>query len=354
MATRGSLKLFGAVLLGLSLAACSSAHIKRTEVGYAAYYDGALEQAEEEFQSALNKVGDYEPALTGLGLVAYERGDYNEARKAFDAAVKADRTADAVYGRGITLLKLFQWGDALTDLEAAADAQLVEANLELGMARMLTGDGAGALEALTTYSSLSDTSAERRLIAAEIAYRSGLKFNLPTEARRVVEMFNFEEDSKEAAAASRLTLDLAVAGADYPTAMRIARRAPDDLHFGFEFRELSPVSARTFEGLGGAVVDYVHVGSPAELGGLKAGDILTGFKAFPVESAAALQVSIDEFQVKADQQDIALFEVLRDDTYYAAYMHMGRFEFDERIREIRDSGTSITLSTAPDDMAMWP
>lgn len=355
MAVIRSVMMAGALALGMSLVAgCSSAHIKRTEVGYAAYYDGDLEQAEEDFNAALKKSAGFEPALTGLGLVAYERGQYKEAYQLFNDAISADRTPEALYGRGMANLKLFQWEEARQDLSAAVDGGLAEANLELGMALMLVGDGAEALSAIKAFASVPEVPAARQLTAAAVAYRAGLKFDMAAQAIPVVEAYRFGADLPEAPEHARLLIDLAIAAGDPAQALKVARGAPADLGFGFGFRELSPVAARTFEGIGGAVIDYVHLGSPAEKGGLQAGDILTGFEAFPVESAASLQASIMDFRAQVQQNQVALFEVLRGDTYYAASMKLGDFDFDTRIREVRDAGSDPGLDVARDDLALWP
>lgn len=358
-ASRGGRRLgwaltLGALLLGASAGGCSSAHVKRTETGYASLYEGDLDQAQADFDAALKKVGDYEPALTGLGMVALERGELDAAKRWFDQAVAADKTADAFYGRGQAQLRLFQWDAARADLGAAVEGGMAEANLEYGIALMLVGDAASSLIALDTYSKLGDTTVERRLAAASAAYRVGVRHTKAAEALRIVEAVKFEDGSYEAAEQIRLSIDLAILAADPSAAMRAARKATPNLDFGFVFRELSPVAKRSFEGVGGAVIDYVHLGSPAERAGLKAGDILTGFEAAPVTSAAQLREAIDTFQKQSQQQEQALLEVFRDGTFYGAYMRLGEFDFDNRIRSARDGVEPPELGVAPDDLAQWP
>ena len=343
------------IALSLATAGCGSKHIKKTEAAYEALKAGNVPEAQANFEAALKKHSDYGPALVGMGNIAYGKKLYDEARGYYDRALQANSTnAEALWGRGKVSLRQVEFERAADDLGKAVSGGKAEANVDLGLALMLTDDGSGALAAFEDYAGVK-ASDNDRLRAVLGAARTGIKFNLAGDAFKVVQKYSFE-DATLKAIWQRAAIDLAYAAGDWAKAGDITKKASGAQDFGFVVRELSPGSAKAFEGVGGAVVDMVHLGSPAERAGLRAGDIVTAFETVPITSASQLRDALKSFGSSKQAQRDGLIEVLRadDDAYYALRMTVGAYDAANLIRQAEGGATPRGFKVASDELAQWP
>ncbi len=387
------------LILGIGLgAACAPAPIRYTTKGDERLQRSDTEGAIRSYAKALRKDPGYAPAHYRLGQVAMAHGKWERAVDFFSDAISSDEAmSEAHLARGLAYIELNVPDAARTDLLRAFELGDDRAAVYAAIYKYLDGDFPGAFRALEKAASIQDDVP----LASRYIFKSALRSRDYPEGRRLLERCRRtlegepsadadgagdesaereavepegealehgdaagpEEDDplaslglpsldawQKARAAARLwrmQAELAYLDGDFTGAFDMERKAPTRFYFGLWYRDPSLDFQRSLGSIRGAVVEYVHMGSPAMTAGIEVGDVITSFERTPIHSAEELDRALENYEERVTHER-ALFEILRGNQQLAFRLEPGVFRTRDYI-ETAASGVGVLTFKLVDD-----
>lgn len=340
-----------ALLLGWMLAAqaCAPRYISLTKQGDVLMDKGDLEGAEKRYAAAVDSF-KYAPAIYKLGLLEVKKGSWETAEKFFSAAVVEDPLMrEAWRWRGECSLRKADIERAISDFKKARELGSTDAQLGLGIAAYLRGDpelAFSSLEvALTDPKSVED--------ALRFTWKTALLSSAWPRAIALLHKAAVGEKSSAKSLQGRLLADAAYMAQDYPAALKSLEQIDEKVAFGFWYREPSAALLSRLGSIKGAVVEYIHLGSPAMKAGLLPADVIISLERKPIKSAKELTDALTAYRKRATHDDI-LLEVFRDGAVLGFRLTPDLFQTRALVDSAAAGSGGPVLSQAPDGDMVFP
>ncbi len=331
-------------------AGCTEKYIVLTEKGDKAFEQGEYDLAAKRYEAALDRYNKYAPALVRLGEIATMNQDWKQARDIFSRTIEADPMVVKAYlGRGLAELHLFDYEAAGRDFKKAKELGSSRADLGLGIYYYLTDRFDAAFAALRYATQQSED--------ADVAIRYVFKVALDTRDYQTgLEVLRGAAVSNDEAAQTlwrRMQAELALLAGNLSEANRLASGLSDLPPFGIWYREPSPQALATMSPFKGAVVEYVHFGSPAWRAGMLPGDLITSFDLKPIQSAAQLDQAIKAYLSQSGRSE-ALFEALRGNQQLAFRILPQGYQWSSALEELEGEPLGDRLRMAQKSWMAFP
>ncbi len=346
---RWTVGLLVALTLALS-AGCTEKYIVLTEKGDKAFEQGNYELATRRYEAALEHYAKYAPALVRLGEIATMNQDWKQARDIFSRTIEADPMMVKAYlGRGVAELHLFEYEAAGRDFKKAKELGSSRADLGLGIYYYLTDRFDAAFAALR-YATQQPEDAD---VAIRYVFKTALDTGDYATGLEVLQGAAVSDDEATRTLWRRMQAELTLLTGDVAGANHLAMGLKDLPPFGIWYREPSPQALAQMSPFKGAVVEYVHFGSPAWRAGMQPGDLITSFDLKPVQSAAALEAAIHAYLSQAGR-DEALFEALRGNQQLAFRILPHGYQWTGALEDLGETPLRERLRMAPKSWMEFP
>ncbi len=346
---RWIISLLVALVLGAS-SGCTEKYIVLTDKGDKAFEQGNYDLAARRYESALDRYPKYAPALVRLGELATMDEDWKQARDIFSRTIEADPMMVKAYlGRGVAELHLFDYEQAGQDFRKAKELGSSRADLGLGIYYYLTDKFDAAFAALR-YAVRQPGDAD---VAIEFVFKTALDTGDHATGLELLQNVAVSDDEAVVTLRRRMQAELALLEGDLDQAGRFASGLKDLPPFGIWYREPSPAALDQMKPFKGAIVEYVHFGSPAWRAGVLPGDVITSFELRPVRSAAELGGLIQAYLAKTGRSE-ALFEALRGNQQLAFRILPQGYKWTSALEDIENGGAAERLRMAAKALMEFP
>ncbi|MFM7199658.1 MAG: tetratricopeptide repeat protein [Myxococcota bacterium] len=338
------------IMLLLAISACTPKYVSLTKQGDTLLQKGDKDGAQKRYEAAVKSSPKYAPALYRLGRLTADKGDWRLADQYLTAAVVADpQMPEAIRYKGEASLRLGRLEDAGRELRKSRELGAKGYELSLGIYGYLSQDYELAYEALT------EAVQQDAQVLAAVPYvlKAALASGALPPALNALEKAKVPEKAADAALIHRVRVDLLYLSKDYGAALSALSKAQEKAAFGFWFREPSQSLLNRLGAVRGAVVEYVHLGSPAARNGLLPGDIVTSFERKPIRSAAELNKQLELYRKKPTHDEV-LLEVFRDGQQMAFRLTPDAFQTRQLIEQTQEGREPTKLSQAPDGDLLFP
>ncbi len=346
---RWTIGLLLALAIG-GMSGCTERYIVLTDKGDKAFEQGNYDLAFKRYEAALERYPRYAPALVRVGELAVMDEDWERARVVFTRTIEADPMMVKAYlGRGLAALHLFDYEQAGADFQKAKELGSERADLGLGIYYYLTDRYDAAFAALRY--------AVRQPGDADVAIRFVFKTAIATgdyaTGLELLQDVAISDDDAVQTLWRRMQAELALLDGDTAQANRFASGLKDLPPFGIWYREPSPAALEQMSPFRGAIVEYVHLGSPAYRAGILPGDVITSFELKPVNSAAELERLIEAYLAKSGRSE-ALFEALRGNQQLAFRILPGGYRWSSAVEGLNGASAAARLTMADKERMEFP
>lgn len=343
------LMAFG-LMLALLAVGCAPKHVSLTKQGDVLLQKGDRPGAQKHYEQAVKSFPKYAPAIYRLGRMTAEDGKWEDANKYFTATTVADpQMKEAWRWKAESGLRLGQLEASLKDFNKARELGDTDVWQGLGVVTYLMGDYETSFAALEEAVKDAKTSGA----AAPYVMKTALASGAFSQGADVLKKAVTPAAAGEAATLYRLQAELLYLNREYAAAQEALRKVSEKGSFGFWYRDASQAYLSRLSGVKGAVVEYIHLGSPAARTGMQPGDVITSFERKPVRSAAELTSLLQAYR-KRPTLDEVLIEVYRNGEQMAFRLTPDAFQTRSLIEQAQDGKEPVTLSQAPVPDLVFP